>query len=91
MGERWYGNPEVSGSSPGPVNVFFEVSEPFKNNRISLSRRSAYLVMCILNLAWLKDDAFCHSVLSVSLPNQPLSIQFPRVRAGDRIDKFLNA
>ena len=27
MGERWYANPEVSGSSPRPVKVFFAISK----------------------------------------------------------------
>ena len=39
MGERWHGKPEVSGSSPCPVKVFFSVKNKFnqfENGPLSL-------------------------------------------------------
>ena len=35
-GERWYSHPEVSGSSPGPVKVFFAIFRDFHLNLIEI-------------------------------------------------------
>ena len=36
MKERWYVKPEVSGSSPGPVKVFFAIFEDFSNTDVAV-------------------------------------------------------
>ena len=46
MGERWYGNPEDSGSSPGQVKVFFAI---FGDNFYRLKKNGVYSK--ILNLS----------------------------------------